>query len=167
MQSKFYLAETHLDKAIECNPNSYNAYCFKSWLLTLSGRSAEVEICGATALRLNPLAPDSCLMAIVRAHYSLREYRAALEKLSRIQDPYAESEAFRAACLAQLGLVQETQLAVARAVELGGDDIRNPKWLELWPFADQTDQQHLLDGLYKAGILLNPATAQKKQLSEK
>ena len=156
LQKKFDLAEIHLDRAIECNPNSYNAYCYKSWVLTLSGRAAEVEICGATALRLNPLAPDSCLMAITLAHYSQREYRAALEMMSRIQQPCAESEAFRAACLAQLGRDQETRQAVASAIELGGDDIRNPDWLELWAFANQADQQHLLDGLFKAGILRNP-----------
>jgi TolB-like protein/Tfp pilus assembly protein PilF len=157
LQKRFELAETHLDRAIECNPNSYNAFCYKSWVLALTGRAAEVEICGATALRLNPLAPDNCLMAIILAHYSQREYRAALEMMSRIQQPYAESEAFRAACLAQLGLEQEAQQAVACAIESGGDDICNPAWLEHWAFADQADQQHVLDGLYKAGILQHPA----------
>ena len=162
LQKKYGLAETHLDKAIECNPNSYNAFCCMSWVLALTGRAAEVKICGATALRLNPLAPDNCLMAMILAHYSQREYRAALDVMSRIQEPHAQSEAFHAACLAQLGLEQETQQAAASAIELGGDDIRNPDWLEPWVFADQADQQHLLDGLYKAGILQRPTTSREK-----
>jgi TolB-like protein len=161
-QKKFALAETHLDKAIECNPNSYNAFCYKSWVLALSGRAVEVEACGATALRLNPLAPDGCLMAIMLGYYTQRNYTAALDMLGRIEEPFDLSEAFRAACLAQLGRDRQAQQAVVRATELGGDWIRQGDWLQVWPFKNQADEDHVLDGLYKSGLLADPTTAREK-----
>ena len=161
-QKNFELAEIHLDQAIECNPNCYNAFCFKSWVLALSGRGAEVGACGETALRLNPLAPDSCLLAIMLAHYTQRKYTEALEILARLQQPYDQSEAFRAACLATLGRDQEARAAVASAIEMGGDAIRQSDWLRGWPFTDPQDRELVIEGLKRSGLLFDKDAASKK-----
>jgi TolB-like protein/DNA-binding SARP family transcriptional activator/Tfp pilus assembly protein PilF len=156
-QKKFDLAEVHLDRAIECNPNDYAAFCVKSWLLSLSGRASEVTICGTTALRLNPLAPDNCLLAIIIAHYTENRYDEALGMLARVQEASADSEAWRAACLAQLGRDDESQVAAASAVKMGGDFIKSQDWLLLWPFKDPQDLKHFIDGLNKSGVLKDSA----------
>ena len=153
MQRKFELAEAHLNRAIECNPNDYNAFCDKSWLLALTGRASEAMVCGATTLHLNPLAPDSCLLAINFAHYTEGRYDAALEMLSRIQEPDESSEAWRAACLAQLGRDAEAHVAAANANEMGGGFIREPDWLDIWTFKNPQDLNHFIDGLNKSGVL--------------
>jgi TolB-like protein/Tfp pilus assembly protein PilF len=149
---KFELAEAHLDRAIECNPNSYGAFCAKSWLLAFAGRTAEVRVCGTTALSLNPLAPDECLMSMVVASYSERNYEAALERLSRIQRPDANSEAWRAACLAQLGRGDESRVAARNAIAMGGDFVQHENWLKIWTFKEPSDREHFAEGLVKAGI---------------
>ena len=161
-QKKFDLAEVHLNRAIECNPNEYGAFCVKSWLLALSGRASEVMICGTTALRLNPLAPDDCLMAIITAHYIEGQYDAALEMLDRIQHTNEYSEAWKAACFAQLGHDDEARFAAAKAAEFGGKYIQQQEWLQSWPFKNSQDLVHLVDGLNKAGVLSDSSRESEK-----
>jgi TolB-like protein/Tfp pilus assembly protein PilF len=155
--NKFDLAEAHLDRAIECNPNAYGAFCAKSWVLALSGRASEVQVCGTTALNLNPLAPDECLLSMIVGNYSERKYDTALEMLSRVRQPDANSEAWRAACLAQAGHDDEAQKAAEKVIEMGGDFIRHEDWLRIWTFKDSADLEHFIEGLYKAGVLLKPS----------
>jgi TolB-like protein/Flp pilus assembly protein TadD len=152
-QEKFELAEVHIDRAIDCNPNDYDAYCIKCWLLAFTGDAAEATVCGARALQLNPLAPDECLKAITIARYTNGEYASAFEMLERIEDPDDQSEALRAACLAQLGRDSEARRAAARAVEMGGKYIQRQDWLNLWTFKYSRDREHFVDGLYKSGVL--------------
>ena len=152
-QMKYDLAEVHLDRAIECNPNDYEAFCIKSWLFSFSGRASEVMVCGATALHLNPLAPDNCLLAIIVGHYTEGRYEAALEILARIQEPDENSEAWRAACLAQLGRDAEAHVAAANAIEMDEDFIQQPDWLNIWAFKYPQDLNHFIDGLHKSGVL--------------
>ncbi|UCH38619.1 MAG: hypothetical protein JSU67_10610 [Gammaproteobacteria bacterium] len=152
-QKKFDLAGVHLDRAIDCNPNSYSAYCTKIWLLALTGRVSEVTVCGSTALHLNPLAPDDCLFGMITAYYIEGQYEDAIELLARIQEVNEFSESWRAACLAQLGREDEARLAAAKAIEMGGDFIQHDGWLELWAFKNPDDLAHLVDGLKKSGVL--------------
>jgi TolB-like protein/DNA-binding SARP family transcriptional activator len=152
-QKKYGLAETHLDRAIECNPNDYGAFCVKSWLLSFCGRGSEVALCVSNALHLNPLAPDNCLLGMIIGHYTQSNYHAALEMLARVQEPDANSEAWRAACLAQLGRDEEATVAAANAKELGGSFIRGQDWLHLWAFKNSQDLDHFIDGLNKSGVL--------------
>ena len=159
---KYDLAETHLDRAIECNPNDYNAFCIKSWLLAVMGRAAEVKVCGATALHLNPLAPDQCLMAMIVAHYMEGQYQEALDMLARIQESNGDSEALRAACLAQLGLDEEAHIAAASACQLGGDFIQSQDWLDIYAFKSPTDLKNFLDGLRKSGVLKHTSVNSEK-----
>ena len=82
-------------------------------------------------------------------------YVSALEMLERIEDPDDQSEALRAACLAQLGRDSEARRAATRAVEMGGDFLQRQEWLTLWPFKYPADREHFLDGLLKSEVLGN------------
>jgi len=159
---RFDLAEVHLDLAIDCNPNDYDAYCIKGWLLAFTGRGAEVSVCGARALQLNPLAPDQCLSGIATARYTEGNYDSALEMLERVVDPSDQSEALRAACLFQLGRESESRRAAARAVDLGGEFLQRKEWADQFPFKHPADREHFLNGLYKAGVLKDPANISEK-----
>jgi TolB-like protein/Tfp pilus assembly protein PilF len=152
-QEKFDLAKAHLDRAIDCNPNEYDAYCTKCWLLAFSGGAAEATMCGTRALQLNPLAPDECLKGIAIARYTDSEYASALEMLERIEAPDDQSEAIRAACLAQLGQDTEARRAANRVIEMGGEFIQHQGWLNIWTFKYSRDLEHFIDGLHKSGVL--------------
>ena len=161
LQSKYDLSEIHNNRAIERNPNDYNAYCGRTWLLAICGRADEAMACVETSMRLNPLAPDDCLLAIVLTEYLAQKYEDALDTTRRILAPNLDSEALRAACLAQLGRDDEARRAARSALDLGGDFMRQG-WTEGWNFKRQQDRDHVLDGFYKAGVLPDPARAVQK-----
>ena len=152
-QKKFELSEIHVDRAIECNPNNYHAYCIKTFLLAFTGRTSDVTACGAMTLKRNPLAPDDCLMAMVISRYLSGEYEAALEMLDRIRAPGEASETMRAICLAQLGRDEDALPAAARAHSYSDGISQGQEWLLLSPFKHPEDLQNLVEGLKKAGML--------------
>ena len=154
-QKKFELAEIHVDRAIECNPNNYHAYCIKTFLLALTGRASDVTACGAATLKRNPLAPDDCLMAMVISRYLSSEYELALQLLDRIRAPGEASETMRAASLAQLGKDEEADAAANRAREFCDGLSQGKEWLLLSPFKNPQDLQNLVEGLEKSGVLSN------------
>lgn len=98
-------------------------------MLAFSGRASEVGVCDTTAPSLNPVAPDSCLQSMIVAYYTDKKYDKALELFARIRMPDANSEAWRAACLAQSGFQNEAQLAARNAIQLGGDMFQTRDWL--------------------------------------
>ncbi len=151
-QKNFDLAELHVNRAIECNPNEYGAFCSKAWLMAMTGRSEESIACGTVSYRLNPLQPDNCLWSFVAAHYREHRYEEGIGALERMHNRTGVTEAWRAACLAQLNRKVEASEAARRAIELDGEFIRNLDWQTYYPFKDERDLEHLLDGLRKAGL---------------
>jgi len=75
--------------------------------------------------------------------------------LARIQEPDENTEAWRSACLAQLGRDDDAQVAAANALEMGGEFIHQSDWLDIWAFKYPRDLEHFVDGLNKAGVLIN------------
>ena len=139
----FDLAEFHINRAIECNPNEYGAFCIKAWLMAMTGRSEESIACGTVSHRLNPLQPDNCLWSFVVAHYKEHRYEEGIGALERMHSPTGVTEAWRAACLAQLGRKDEARdlfegmLAQRNPLGLLSEDI-DPKTGELWGNFPQT-----------------------------
>ena len=162
MQGKYELAETETDRAIACNPNAFGGYCVKGWVKAMCGQTEEAAQCEATAIRLNPLAPDGCLVTVVLAKYLERDYGTALEMLSRIKQSYIDSRVMRAACFAQLGREREARDAAAEALAHDGEYIRRGDWMQCWKFTNPDDLRHLLDGFYKSGLLPDPAAPTDK-----
>jgi DNA-binding SARP family transcriptional activator len=153
-QKKFELAEIHLNRALECNPNDENALCLKSWLLALTDRTDEVTVCSTVAMRLNPLAPDQCLMAMIIADYIRERYSEALDQMNKLKEPDEFAEAMRAACHAQLDQTAEASRAADSAIALGGDNIRQRgTWIRSWPFKNPRHYDSLVRGLEKSGVL--------------
>ena len=161
-QRKYDLAELHFDRAIECNPNDYDTFCMKGWLLVGNRRIDDAASCISAAMRLNPLAPDMCLQALMFAAYLDGRYREALDIYPKIHEPDSGFESLRAACLAKLGRHGEAREAAARALELDEELIRKPDWIDKWPLADARDIEHFLSGLYAAGVLVDPSQKSRK-----
>ena len=69
------------------------------------------------------------------------------------RQPDANSEAWRAACLAQLGRDEEAKIAADNAIDMGGEFIQGEDWLQIWAFKNQRDLEHFVDGLNKSGVL--------------
>ncbi|MBT5111334.1 MAG: hypothetical protein HOM25_21840 [Rhodospirillaceae bacterium] len=78
------LAEVHMEKALELNPNDYHNLCLKSGILARSGRPVDSIKCSIEAMRLNPLAPENCLYFIGIAEYITGRYERALAAFCKV-----------------------------------------------------------------------------------
>ncbi len=153
-KKEYELAEKHLERASRLNPNHPFVCCSKSWFLTLTGRPSDGIECGKTSYRQNPFFPEGCLAGIGIAHYVLEEYENALTMFKMVQEPArtAWDHAFMAACYAQLDRAGDAKSAAERAAALW-DGIKTHDWPRNWPFQRQSDLDHLLEGLRKAGLI--------------
>ena len=165
-QSNFAAAEREYDKAIDLNPNDYDAFCLRSWLLALSGKPDEGIACAEHALRLSPLTTEDCHVAQCLAAYSARRYKDALAALVSIAEPTVQTKALLAMCHAQLGQKGEAKRAMRdflaalppKLAEVSDGHLS--EWRQYWtmryPFKDQADLRHMLEGLTKAGMRMDP-----------
>jgi TolB-like protein/Flp pilus assembly protein TadD len=158
----FEPAEVELEKALELNPNSYETFCNKTWLLALTGRADEGIVCADQALRLNPFAAYDCRMGQFAAAYSARRYDDAAAALRSISDPGNEVNACLAACYAKQGRDCEARQAMTEFLSTACEEIADypgqdrERWRRYWtrqfPFKDPADLDRLLDGLRSAGL---------------
>jgi TolB-like protein/tetratricopeptide (TPR) repeat protein len=163
IKSNLELAETHLNRAISANPNDYWNYCCKSNLLTLAGKFEESIECSHEAIRRSPLLPDTCLASIGFAEYFSQQYANALATFSESLNPDPHTDAYIAACYAQLGRFDEASIASIECCEhnrqnptievIEDPDCWRTHWSQYWHFRDPAMIDHLLDGLRKAGIV--------------
>ncbi len=165
-KANFEAAEQEYDRAILLNPNDYDAFCLRSWLLALSGRPNQGIDCAERAVRLSPLTTEDCRVAQCFAAYGARQYEEALAALRSIAEPTNHVHACRAMCLAQLGREAEAQramkdfLAGASQKNSVHPDGKQDGWRHYWtvryPFKNSADLEHVLEGLSKAGLPIIP-----------
>jgi TolB-like protein/Tfp pilus assembly protein PilF len=148
------LAERHIQRAFDLNPNDSEVLIFKGRLLSARGRSEEALVCFDAAFRLNPLYQYSTgynsLIGVPL--YSLRRFEEAAMAFRRIPRPVSWSLARLAACYAQLGRTQEAQSAVAEVLRLQPDFSITTYMQRSVLLERREDRQSLIEGLTKAGL---------------
>lgn len=158
----FDLAEAHFRMAHKLNPNDYDVFCLRAWLLVFSGKAEEGIACAAHAIRLSLLTTEDCYGAQCVAAYSAGRYEEALMALGSIPEPSNIVNAYRAMCCAQLGRAPEARRAMADYLATASTDMAtypgtdSDRWRQYWavtmPFKNPEDLEHFLDGLRKAGL---------------
>jgi tetratricopeptide (TPR) repeat protein len=161
-KGNFEAAQGQFAKAIELNPNDADAYCLRGWCHVYAGEGDEAIACTDRSKRLTPFDSNACNFGQALAHYLAQRYGEALTSFGLIVDSAFPIDAFRAACLAQLGRDAEARQAIETFMSEGPEEFTNwpgddPKaWRRYWaqsqPFRDPADLEHLLDGLRKAGM---------------
>jgi tetratricopeptide (TPR) repeat protein len=150
---EYDMAEQHIIRACDLNPNDAEAQIGRGRLLTTRGRPEEALAFFHAAFRLNPLYEYStgynALFGV--ALYSLRRFEEAAHVLKRMW-PNSWSRARLAACYGQLDRTAETLAAREEVLRLQPDFstagyMRNSVLLER-----AEDQELLREGLIKAGL---------------
>ena len=162
LRGEHELAKVHIEKALELNPNDYFNLCAKAWFLVFGNRPSEGAKCSIEAMRLNPLAPDTCLLSIGMAAYIAEQYEEALAAFGRAKGWGVVRPAWIAACYAQLGRDAQARTAADEVRELapsdpgvpGEDDVERWRgyWTRLTKFENPSDQSRFFEGLRKAGL---------------
>ena len=139
------------EKALALNPNQADILANWGEVLAFLGRAEEgIEVI-QEAMRLNPRYPEWYLWGLSNGYYAARRYEEAIVAFQRFQNHTVDSRSLLAASYAQLGRTEEAQAEVAEVLELD-PEFSSAHWAEIWPYKNQADRDHYLDGLRKAGL---------------
>jgi len=145
-------AAYHQQRALSLNPNDDLIVVQQGELLSWMGQSDEGVEWIRKAMRLNPYHPPRFWNHLGRAHFIARRYAEAVEAYKHITEPDHTHHAFLAACHAYLG---EVALAREHVREVLA---REPGFSvatyisTLRHYQRQSDREHHLEGLLKAGL---------------
>jgi adenylate cyclase len=149
---EYDMAEQHLRRAFDMNPNDAEAMTLKGRLLAFRGRPEEALVCLEAAVRLNPLHSPWYNVSFGIALYSLRRFSEAAHALRQMPHPSSWSSARLAACYAQLERTAEAQAAVAEVLRLQ-PDFSTAEYMRKSVLLEHAEDRELLrEGLIKAGL---------------
>ncbi|HEY4163934.1 MAG TPA: BTAD domain-containing putative transcriptional regulator [Dongiaceae bacterium] len=139
----------HYRRAIELNPNDANAIAASGFSQVVLGRVAEGLERVHLAMRLNPFHPEWYWVDLGAVLYVARRYEDAIEAFAHRSQPGRYVLPRLAACLAQLGRMEEAAVAVAELRRLQPDFSVAALRLRGWRPADA---EHFREGMRKAGL---------------
>jgi adenylate cyclase len=141
----------HQERAFSLNPNSDLIVVQQGELLTWLGRPEEGIEWIRRAMRLNPYHPQRFWSHLGRAQYTARNYADAIQSFSKLNAPDHTHHAFLAASSAQLGN-RTAAAAHAREVLQQQPNFTVQSYLTTLHYRQPSDNEHLRDGLLKAGL---------------
>lgn len=145
----FASAERHYRRAITLNPNDANAIAGFGRMLASVGQHDDAVDRVRESMRLNPYHPDWYWQVLAAVLHSAGRYADAAEALGRAARRGFWSRCYLAACLAQMGRMDEAAAAVAEARRLRPDcSLAKMRSRDL----SAADAERLIDGLRKAGL---------------
>jgi tetratricopeptide (TPR) repeat protein len=158
----FDLAKIQVEQALALNPNDYYNFCFGGWLSACTGDLEHALACANEALRRSPVVSDGCLETCVAAEYLAGNYGESIMAFGRMLRPDLTVYGWVAAAYAQLGRAEEArtmrEVFLERVADLPWAPKRNSPdaWRQYWAqefrARDSAAQEHLFDGLRKAGL---------------
>ena len=169
-QKKYPQARIHQEKAIALNPNDADVLAHMGYILPLLGNSEEAVEMVERAVRLNPLYPNWYLTFLGSAYYSAHRYEDAIAAFEGSKSSYPDDAAWLAASYAQLGQIEHAHKVISGYLNSAGAEPwwqnapksagmieRDPTgflryFVYMYPFKDQADLDHHIDGLRKSGL---------------
>lgn len=159
---RFDLGYQHAQRALELNPSEYHNICGLGYSLMCLDRFEESSRAFTNSLRSNPLAPNSCLLALGSIEYQEGNYGQSAITLSRMTPSYIARLSSLAATYAQLGYEDAARRAAKEFWELvelrpGCPPPDDPKswrnhWRLLYPWGSDDTFEKLLEGFHKVGL---------------
>lgn len=145
-------ARYHQEKALALNPNYDLVVVQQGELMTWLGRPEEGIDWIRKAMRLNPHHPERFWSHLGKAYFVARRYADAIECFMRLSTMDASQHAFVAASYGWLGDVTAASAHVARILALD-PKFELESFLRTLHYAEESDFQHIRDGLVKAGLI--------------
>ncbi|RWD44046.1 MAG: adenylate/guanylate cyclase domain-containing protein [Mesorhizobium sp.] len=144
-------ARYHQERALALNPNYDLVVVQQGELLTWLGRPEEGIEWIRKAMQLNPHHPERFWSHLGKAHFAARQYGEAIEAFMHLSIMDSVQHAFAAACYGWLGdeIAAAAHLAKIRTLDPQFD---LDSFIATLHFAQESDVQHVREGLLKAGI---------------
>ncbi|MFQ5973750.1 MAG: tetratricopeptide repeat protein [Alphaproteobacteria bacterium] len=147
-------AESHLERALHCNPNDADALAHFSGFLTYAGRPDEAIDRARLAIRLNPYHPYWYLWTLGHAMHDAGRYADAVPSLTRAVDRYPNFVTPRrhlAAIFVRMDRMGEARRQAEEILRLEPDYSLSRLSARL-PYQDPVARDYYLDGLRQAGL---------------
>jgi adenylate cyclase len=160
LKGQFELADQHAIRAMELNPSEYHNLCSRGYTLMSLDSFDDSINCFSKSLCRNPLAPNSCLLALGLMEYIEENYVQSSIAFSRMLPNYLQKRSSMAATFGQLGYESDARLAADKfqnhACNRPSYPLDNNDWPGFWtkvhPHLGKNNFAHLIDGLGKAGL---------------
>ncbi|MEF2554043.1 adenylate/guanylate cyclase domain-containing protein [Aurantimonas sp. A2-1-M11] len=137
-------------RALLLNPNDADLMSDMADALAHSGQSEEAIALLEKAMQLNPFFPDQYLWHLGGAYYKLYRYDEAMQAIQSMQNP-TEGRRVLAACYAQLGRLDDARFEAEKVLK-AHPGFRVEHWANVLPDRLQSDVEHFVEGLQKAGL---------------
>jgi len=147
--AEFDLALSHFERGVALNPNDANGIAQLGHALGIAGRAEEGVKLLRQAMRLNPFHPDWYWNTLTIALYAARRYEEALEASRQGGGPQYLPLARGAACLAQLGRLEEARKQAAQVLRIKPDFHFSAEKVR---YKNPSDAEHVFEGMRKAGL---------------
>ena len=148
---QFEKAEHHHQRAYELNPFDAHIIALHSPLSVYLGKAAEGEKLARRAMHVNPNYPDWYVSNLGLALYCQGRYLEAKKAYAKAAVPQVGILALLAASYAQLGDASGASASKRRLIEIA-PNFSSARFVDLRPFAQDEDKEHLARGLEKAGL---------------
>ena len=166
LRGEFELADQHARRAVELNPSEYHNLCSRGYtLMALDDFSHSVD-CFTESLRRNPLAPNSCLLALGLMEYLSGHFDQSAVAFFRMSPTYLQKQSSMAAAFGQLGQDDDADQAARvfreEARQRPGypgssDENWHRFWSRLYPHLGEEGFARFVEGLSKAGFQVEQA----------
>jgi adenylate cyclase len=140
----------HLEQGLKLNPSDANALAYLAGVLVVVRRAEEGVEAMRRAMALNPYHPEWYWLSLSMNLFEARRYDEALaasQKATAGKRPWHLAR--EAACLAQLGRMDEARAAAEEVLRMQ-PDFSILKEMPHYKFED--DGRHVLDLMRKAGL---------------
>ncbi len=160
LKGQFELADQHALRAVELNPSEYHNLCNRGYtLMSLDDFDASID-CFGESLRRNPLAPNSCLLALGLMEYMRDNYAQSAIAFSRMLPSYLQKRSSMAAAFGQLGYSADAKSAAREFRRYAADRHAYPPaddgwpafWSRVYPHLGRHGFAQVVEGLGKAGL---------------
>ena len=143
-------ARYHQERALFLNPNYDLVVVQQGELLTWLGRPEEGVEWIRKAMRLNPHHPERFWSHLGKAHFAAHQYGEAIEAFMHLSTMDDVQHAFIAACYGWLGdgIAASAHIDKVKAL---APEFELESFLATLHYAQESDVQHLHEGLVKAG----------------
>jgi adenylate cyclase len=155
-------ARFHVERALENNPNDTEARAVYAIYLNSIGEPEAALEQFELIRRLNPF--DLSWFPLIRGwvYFTARRYEDAIAALKQLPDPVNEARAVLAASYAHAGRLPEAKAMLEEFLRVAEHDMaifpgrRLRDWEAFWRgmawYKRETDHEHLMEGLRKAGL---------------
>lgn len=151
VSGEFDQALMHSKRALELNPNDGDLLATHAQMLTRAGESESAQRWIEEAMRRNPHYPPWYAAVLAITQYLQGEYSQAVDTLNKVGNLPVWGLRYLIASHGQLGNLDDARQPIELLLEQS-QDFRVSDFGDRVEFRLDSDKQHLLDGLIKAGL---------------